>query len=64
MQLVQLVSYAFFVTSTLWEESRVKQGNLMHLLLATLIYKKEYPQVLKIFIHTPKHHHDPFHTKK
>ena len=43
----------------------VKQGNLVQLLLCNfLIHKKGYPQILKIFIHTPKYHHDPFHTKK
>ena len=45
--------------------SSVKQGNLVQLLLCNfLIYKKGYPQILKILIHTPKHHNDPFHTKK
>ena len=45
--------------------SSVKQGKLVQLLLCDfLIYKKGHPQILKIFIHTPKHHHDPFHTKK
>ena len=43
----------------------MKQGNLVQLLLCDfLIYKKGYPEILKNFIYTPKHHHDPFHIKK
>ena len=60
-----LKSAEYILCPLLQNNSSMKQGNLVQLLLCNfLIYKKGYPQILKIFIHTPKHHHDPFHTKK
>ena len=41
--------------------SSVKQGKLVQLFTGNFqIYKKVYLQILKIFIYTPKHHHDSF----
>ena len=41
--------------------SSVKQGKLVQFITHnSQIFKKVYLQILKFFIYTPKHHHDPF----